>query len=97
MALGNRSATLYQLKHYRDCLADIEIALKYGYPEHLQYKLYDRKGRCQTEMAECAVAIRSFERVIQVLDRSTLDEKQRESVIGEYEKTNRGVSNEGCV
>ncbi|ESO97141.1 hypothetical protein LOTGIDRAFT_143433 [Lottia gigantea] len=48
LALGfaNRSAVLYHLSHYLLCVQDIKLALKNQYPEKMQYKLYDRLGRC---------------------------------------------------
>ena len=32
--------------HNSKCLEDIEAALMFGYPEDMQYKLMDRRGRC---------------------------------------------------
>ena len=32
--------------HHSQCLEDIEAALMFGYPEDMQYKLMDRRGRC---------------------------------------------------
>ncbi len=46
LALGNRSATLYQLGEVAACLDDISLALELGYPAQLLYKLYDRRARC---------------------------------------------------
>ena len=34
------------MRHYSKCLEDIEAALMFGYPEDMQYKLMDRRGRC---------------------------------------------------
>ena len=45
LALGNRSAVFYQLGDHERCLEDIEAALMFGYPEEMQYKLMDRRGR----------------------------------------------------
>ena len=41
-----RSAVYFQMRHYSKCLEDIEAALMFGYPEDMQYKLMDRRGRC---------------------------------------------------
>ena len=46
LALGNRSAVFFQLGDQNRCLEDIEAALMFGYPEEMQYKLMDRRGRC---------------------------------------------------
>ena len=41
-----RSAVYFQLEDHSKCLEDIEAAMMFGYPEDMQYKLMDRKGRC---------------------------------------------------
>lgn len=46
LALANRSAALYALTRYRLCLLDIELAIKYGYPEANMFKLLIRKIKC---------------------------------------------------
>lgn len=46
LALANRSAALYSLTRYRLCLLDIELAIKYGYPEANMFKLLIRKIKC---------------------------------------------------
>uniref|UniRef100_A0A8C7XD89 Protein-lysine N-methyltransferase SMYD4 n=1 Tax=Oryzias sinensis TaxID=183150 RepID=A0A8C7XD89_9TELE len=51
---ANRSAALYHLKHYQDCLDDIERALKAGYPSHLAHKLQDRRTMCLNQLSKKA-------------------------------------------
>lgn len=46
LALANRSAALYSLTRYRLCLLDIDLAIKYGYPEKNLFKLLIRKVKC---------------------------------------------------
>ena len=46
LALANRSAALFSLTRYRFCLLDIDLALKYGYPESSVFKLLIRKVKC---------------------------------------------------
>ena len=46
IALANRSAVLFRGGKYESCLKDISQAVKYKYPEHLLYKLFERQGRC---------------------------------------------------
>lgn len=46
LALANRSAALYSLTRYRLCLLDIDLAIKYGYPENNMFKLLIRKVKC---------------------------------------------------
>ncbi|KAM9846507.1 SET and MYND domain-containing protein 4 [Aulostomus maculatus] len=46
MCFANRSAALYHLQRYQDCLDDIDKALRNGYPSHLVHKLEDRRVQC---------------------------------------------------
>lgn len=46
LALANRSAASYSLTKYRLCLLDIDLAIKYGYPEANMFKLLIRKTKC---------------------------------------------------
>jgi len=45
-SIANRSACLYYLGDLKRCMADIEFALKQGYPDLLKYKLLERKAKC---------------------------------------------------
>ena len=53
-----RSAALYHLSHYPECLADIDLALKYRYPKNLEYKLHQRKGQSLNKIGKHSEAIR---------------------------------------
>lgn len=46
LALANRSAVYYALEMYDDCLDNIKLAKKSGYPTHLMYKLDNREEQC---------------------------------------------------
>uniref|UniRef100_A0A3P8TPL1 Protein-lysine N-methyltransferase SMYD4 n=1 Tax=Amphiprion percula TaxID=161767 RepID=A0A3P8TPL1_AMPPE len=46
LCYANRSAALYHLQDYQECLDDIDRALKNGYPSHLLHKLQDRRTLC---------------------------------------------------
>ena len=43
IAYANRSASLFQLELYEDCIADIDIAINHRYPAHLLPKILIRK------------------------------------------------------
>ena len=43
LALANRSAALFQLELYEDCLEDIKMAISKKYPSHLLPKILVRK------------------------------------------------------
>ncbi|XP_055325374.1 SET and MYND domain-containing protein 4-like [Sitodiplosis mosellana] len=46
LAYANRSACFLRLRQYEKCLADIELAKKARYPEHLMQKLNKRRADC---------------------------------------------------
>lgn len=46
LAVANRSAALYYLEEYEDCIHDIHQALAKRYPTELAYKLYEREVKC---------------------------------------------------
>ncbi|KAL0119343.1 hypothetical protein PUN28_007693 [Cardiocondyla obscurior] len=52
IAIGNRSASLYYLNKWQDCIKDIKLAIKLGYPESLRYKLYLRAAYCYLELGK---------------------------------------------
>lgn len=43
---ANRSSCFFSLEMYDRCLIDIELAKNFNYPEHLMYKLNNRKQKC---------------------------------------------------
>ena len=45
-AYANRSALLFNLLKYEECIRDIERALKLSYPDHLRANLLCRKAKC---------------------------------------------------
>jgi hypothetical protein len=47
-----RSAALYHLGLFKDCLQDINLSLKYRYPKNLEYKLYQRRGLCMMKLGK---------------------------------------------
>ncbi|XP_062538122.1 uncharacterized protein LOC134206420 isoform X2 [Armigeres subalbatus] len=44
---ANRSAVYYEMKMYGLAIANIELALKHHYPQHLKPNLYDREFNCR--------------------------------------------------
>ncbi|XP_057322013.1 SET and MYND domain-containing protein 4-like [Microplitis mediator] len=51
LAYANRSAALFKAHLYEDCLEDCERALKLDYPDKWKAKLYARKARCLSSIA----------------------------------------------
>ncbi|KAM6907324.1 SET and MYND domain-containing protein 4 [Xenentodon cancila] len=46
LCYSNRSAALYHLQRYKECLDDIDRAFKNDYPPHLSHKLQERRTLC---------------------------------------------------
>ncbi|XP_077285330.1 SET and MYND domain containing, class 4, member 4 [Arctopsyche grandis] len=51
LAFANRSAALFSLSKYKECLVDIERALASGYDDDLKPKLVKRKSACEEAAA----------------------------------------------
>ncbi|KAM4726042.1 SET and MYND domain-containing protein 4 [Anableps anableps] len=51
LCFANRSAALYHLQQYQECLDDIDRALNTGYPSHLSHKLQDRHTLCLNHLS----------------------------------------------
>jgi len=68
LAYGNRSACLYHLGHFKDCLQDIELAFRFRFPKNLAYKLHQRRGQCQTKLGLIKEAQQSFTDAIAALE-----------------------------
>ena len=77
LALGNRSAVLYHMKKYSECLQDIDSALQHGYPEELRYKLYDRRAKCFMLQKRKTQAIEELENALSSLNITTLGDKKK--------------------
>ncbi|XP_028839708.1 protein-lysine N-methyltransferase SMYD4 isoform X2 [Denticeps clupeoides] len=52
LCYANRSAALFHLCHYKECLEDINRALAHGYPSNLQPKLLSRKTQCLSHLQQ---------------------------------------------
>ena len=61
LAFANRSAVTYSLRDFSDALKDINRALKGDYPDHLKFKLWERKGKCLFELGRILEAQTAFE------------------------------------
>jgi len=86
LALGNRSACLLQMKRYDECLTDLALALRYGYPRHLRYKLYDRQARSLIELGRFDEALEALRNLHSSLSLTTLEPEQRSSIARNADK-----------
>lgn len=75
LAYANRSAALFKLKKYEDCIKDIDRALNSGYPDKLKTKLLKRKGLCLTRLGS-PEADSLFQEALLWLDKMTLSKDE---------------------
>eukprot|EP00090_Calanus_glacialis_P007248 TRINITY_DN15692_c0_g1_i1.p1 TRINITY_DN15692_c0_g1~~TRINITY_DN15692_c0_g1_i1.p1 ORF type:complete len:671 (-),score=156.98 TRINITY_DN15692_c0_g1_i1:49-2061(-) len=87
LALGNRSAVYFQMEDYSKCLEDLEAAMMFGYPEEMQYKLFDRKGRCQLQCDQSFEAQESLEMASLLVQKSKLKEDDKHKFKQEIKNT----------
>ncbi|XP_051891760.1 SET and MYND domain-containing protein 4 [Pristis pectinata] len=55
---ANRSAALYHLQRYQECLEDIGRAEHHGYPAELQHKTQGRRAACLQQLGRCEGGVR---------------------------------------
>lgn len=82
LGYGNRSAALYHIGQYEDCLQDIEQALKTKFPRNLEYKLHQRKGMCLTKLGQYAEGQKAFVTAMASLDMvPKMTKEKKESIV----------------
>jgi len=77
---ANRSAALDGAGLYAACIHDIDMALKFGYPRELWYKIYKRKGHAAIKMKQYLVAKEALDISLKNVGRSDIKkEKDRDN------------------
>ena len=84
-------------------LRDIDLALSYGYPEDKAFKLFERKGECESARGEKSKALDSFQMAIKMIKKNAglqkNQQKQQQKFIAAIEKKIEKVKEEmeqGC-
>jgi len=80
LGLGNRSVVFFQLCEYDCCLDDIEGALAFGYPIELQYKIFERKGKCLEALGNIAEAKICYEKALETVDIAKATEEKKAEI-----------------
>ncbi|GBP27836.1 SET and MYND domain-containing protein 4 [Eumeta japonica] len=78
--LANRSAALNHLERHEEALSDITRCLAYGYPKHLQYKVFERRARCLLVLKRNVEAIKAFKETLSALDDTKLDKDKKQKM-----------------
>lgn len=80
IVLANRSAALYHMGEYKLALVDIDLAIDYGYPVNLTYKVLERKAKCLLALKKLKGAQQVFRKMIQSLSEAELPNKKRKEL-----------------
>ena len=64
MLCNVRSAALFHLKRYKECLRDIELAMECGYPDTTRYKLFERQGSVYLALGNTSDAMACFQKAL---------------------------------
>ncbi|XP_015109528.1 SET and MYND domain-containing protein 4 [Diachasma alloeum] len=56
VAVANRSASLFHMCRYKECLEDLEVAIEAGYPRKLVYKVHLRAAQCYIKLRKSEAA-----------------------------------------
>ncbi|KOC67549.1 SET and MYND domain-containing protein 4 [Habropoda laboriosa] len=67
IAIANRSASLFYLNRYDDCIKDIELAIKLNYPKELHYKLYLRAVQCYLKLGKQHLAEKMLSKIHEII------------------------------
>jgi len=68
LALGNRSAVLAESERFQEAVEDINVALDhFHYPLDLQFKLFERKGKCLSCIGKDEEAKWEYEKALKAL------------------------------
>ncbi|XP_043788227.1 SET and MYND domain-containing protein 4-like isoform X3 [Apis laboriosa] len=67
IAIANRSASLFYLNRYDDCIKDIELSIKLNYPKQLHYKLYLRAIQCYLKLGKHHLAKETLSKIQQLI------------------------------
>merc|ERR1719347_144639 len=77
---ANRSAAMDGAGLYAACIHDIDVSLKFGYPKHLWYKIYKRKGHAGVKLRQYILAKDALEIALKNVGKSDIKkEKDRDN------------------
>ena len=95
LALANISAVFLCMKMYRECIADIDIALSQGFPINIVYKLFERKAKCFAHLKQGEKAIENFNKARMSLVEARMEAEAMNKIIKDIEKQIEKVKKSG--
>uniref|UniRef100_T1IUA2 Protein-lysine N-methyltransferase SMYD4 n=1 Tax=Strigamia maritima TaxID=126957 RepID=T1IUA2_STRMM len=91
---ANKSAVLFDLRNYSECIEDINRALISGYPEKFRYKIYLRKALCLKQLSQFETAKENFTYVNEYLNKAVNLTEDRKREIEAQIKSNLDLIDE---
>ncbi|XP_018306550.1 SET and MYND domain-containing protein 4 isoform X2 [Mycetomoellerius zeteki] len=80
IAIANRSASLFYLDRWQDCISDINLAIKLGYPENLRYKLHLRAAQCYLKLHNKTSAVETVLQMHSILNEHNISNETKEQL-----------------
>lgn len=93
LGFANRSAAYFHAGKYKRSLCDVRYAFELGYPNHLRYKLYLRKGQCYLRLGKPREALENFDMASKVLRRAGLDSRKHAQQMKEIDMFKQACTN----
>ncbi|XP_012526872.1 SET and MYND domain-containing protein 4 [Monomorium pharaonis] len=78
IAIANRSASLFYLDRWQDCINDIKLAIRLGYPDNLRYKLHLRAAQCYIKLGNRRAAVETVLQIHSTLNERNMPDEKKE-------------------
>ena len=86
LVLGNRSAVWAALEKHDLVVKDVGAALEQGTPDHVVWRLLERRGRALKTRGDLEAAVQDLEDAMEALSSSKLAEEKRTTKKGELQR-----------
>ena len=85
LAHANRSAALFHMQLWEECLHDINSAMECSYPKKLMHKLFVRRAQCLMKLGNYHDAIAALEAAKEALNDAEIEATKKTTLIKEYD------------
>ncbi|EZA60897.1 SET and MYND domain-containing protein [Ooceraea biroi] len=92
IAVANRSASLFYLKRWQDCIKDVKLALELDYPKDLRHKLYLRMAQCYSELGEKQLATEALLQASNVINECDMPGERKDQLRKQMDEIKLKVS-----
>lgn len=81
IAIANRSASLFHMCRYSECLSDIQIAIESGYPKKLLHKVLLRSAHCHIKLRDSKAAEAEIQKAKDLINSDTFKSSDKENLM----------------